>query len=60
MPYLVFLGWNLKTIMSYMKPAPSNFSNCKVLLKTKMPKFGPKNALFGYFWDKIIKGYCHI
>ena len=28
--------------------------------KTKMPKFGPKIALFGYFWDKIIKSYCHI
>ena len=25
-----------------------------------MSIFGPKNALFGYFWDKIIKSYCHI
>ena len=32
---LVFLGWNLKTIMSYLKPAPSNLSNCKVLWKNK-------------------------
>ena len=23
--------------------------------KTKMPKFGTKNALFGYFWARILK-----
>ena len=28
--------------------------------KTKMPKFGTKNALFGYFWVGIWKQYCHI
>ena len=26
----------------------------------KMPKFGTKNALFGYFWARILKNYCHI
>ena len=25
-----------------------------------MPKTGTKNALFGYFWDKIFKNYCRI
>ena len=25
-----------------------------------MPKFGSKNALFGYFWTRIWKHYCHI
>ena len=25
-----------------------------------MPKFGTKNALFGYFWSRILKHYCHI
>ena len=25
-----------------------------------MPKFGPKSALFGYFWARISKNYCHI
>ena len=25
-----------------------------------MPKFGTKNALFGYFWDITLKNYCHI
>ena len=25
-----------------------------------MPKFRTKSALFGYFWAKILKYYCHI
>ena len=25
-----------------------------------MPKFETKNALFGYFWARIKKKYCHI
>ena len=26
-----------------------------------MPKFGTKNAVFGYFWTRILKiYYCHI
>ena len=25
-----------------------------------MLKFGTKNALFGYFWARILKHYCHI
>ena len=25
-----------------------------------MPKFGTKNALFGYVWARIFKDYCHI
>ena len=26
----------------------------------RMPKFGTKNALFGYFLARILKSYCHI
>ena len=26
----------------------------------EMPKFGTKNALFGYFWARILKSYCRI
>ena len=26
----------------------------------KMPKFGTKSSLFGYFWARILKNYCHI
>ena len=29
-------------------------------LGKKMPKFGTKYALFGYFWIRILKNYCHI
>ena len=25
-----------------------------------MPKFGIKNALFGYFWVRILENYCVI
>ena len=32
----------------------------KFCKKTKIPKFRTKNALFGYFWAKILKHYCHI
>ena len=28
--------------------------------KTKMPKFGTENTLFGYFWAGILENYCHI
>ena len=24
------------------------------------PKFSTKNALFGYYWVRILKKYCHI
>ena len=26
----------------------------------KMPIFGTKSALFGYFWARMLKNYCHI
>ena len=25
-----------------------------------MPKIGTKSALFGYFWARTLKHYCHI
>ena len=25
-----------------------------------MPEFGTKNALFEYFWARILKNFCHI
>ena len=42
----------------YLKSAPSNLSNCKILRKKKSLIWA-KNALFGYFWAKIWKVYCH-
>ena len=57
----VLLGWNLKIILSYLKSAPWNLSDCKISWKkTKMLKLGTKNALFGYFWTGIWKKHCHI
>ena len=29
--------------------------NAKFREKAKMPKFGTKNALFGYFWPRILQ-----
>ena len=46
--------------MSYSKSALLNLSNCKILWKMKISKFGTKSALFGYFWVRILKNYCHI
>ena len=52
----VFWAWNLKTILSYLKSAPSYLSTCKFSRKEKkIPKFGTKNAWFGYFWVTILK-----
>ena len=56
----VFYGWNFKKLLSDLKLAPSNLSDCKVSPKAKMSKYGTKNALFGYFWARILKYYCHI
>ena len=46
MPYLRTFGQEFKKILlSYLKPTPSNLSICKISeKKTKMPKFGTKNA----------------
>ena len=51
--------------MSYLKSVPSNLCNCKILLRNKNAKiweqkdhfwvFLTKNALFGYFWARILK-----
>ena len=52
----VFLVWNLKTALSYLKSAPF----AKFCEKMKRPKFGTKNVFFGYFCAKILKNNCHI
>ena len=38
-----------KKLLQYLKSALSNLSNWKFFEKTKMSKFGTKNALFGFF-----------
>ena len=56
--FLVFLDWNLKTILSYLKSAPSNWSNCKTLRKNKKClNLGPKKPyldIFGLEFKKNI------
>ena len=48
--FLVFLDWNLKTILSYLKSAPSNLSNCKTLRKNKKClNLGPKEPYLDIF-----------
>ena len=43
------------------KNATLKFLNLqKFCKKMKMPKLGNKSALFGYFWAKLLKNYCHI
>ena len=57
---MLFLGWNLKELLSYLKSAPSNLPDCKLREKTKMSTFETKNVWFRYFWARIWKKYYHI
>ena len=58
MPYLGILGLEFKKLLSYMKSAPSNLSNCKISQKKqKSLNLGPKMPYLGIFWlefEKII------
>ena len=60
MPYLGILLRKCEKLLLYLKSASSNLPKCKRLFKTKKSKFGTKNALFKYFWARIIKNYCYI
>ena len=49
--------------MWYLKPGPSNLSNCKISQeKQKSLNLGPRILYFivRYFWAKILKSYCDI
>ena len=54
-PNLGIFGEELKKLLSYLKSATSNLSNCKIFGKTKVPKFRTKNVLFVYFWARILQ-----
>ena len=60
----VYLGWDFRKLLSYLKAAPSNLPNWKFFWRNK-------NALFKDFWPKLAyldifgleffkKTYCHI
>ena len=61
----VFLGWDFTKLLSYLKLAASNLSYCKILWRNKNDYiwdqnaiflvFFTKNALFEYFWARILK-----
>ena len=56
----VFLDWNSKNLLSYLKSTPLNSSNYNVWWKIEILKFGIKNAWFAYFQAGMWKCYCHI
>ena len=60
MPYLGNLGSNLKAILSYLTSTPRICLIAKFYDKTKMAKFGTKNAWFAYFGAGLWKYCCHI
>ena len=61
MPYLGIFGLEFsKKYCHIQNEHPHIYLFPKFRQKTKMPKFGTKNALFGCFWAKILKRYRHI
>ena len=56
MPYLGIFGQELKKkYCQIWNQHPQISLIAKFRGKTKMPKFGTKNSLFGYFWARILK-----
>ena len=61
MPYLGIFGQGFeKNYFHICNQHPQIYLIAKFRGKTKMPKFGTKNALFACFWVVILKQYCHI
>ena len=65
----VFLGWNLKIILSYLISALSNLCKINFLEKQKYLNLGSKmpnlhifdqRNLFLCYWARILKNDCHI
>ena len=49
MPYLGIWGSHFVKLLSYLKSAPLNSSNCKISREKKKSKCDIKNDLFRYF-----------
>ena len=57
MPYLCFLGRNLKNLWSYLELTHSNLSKCKFSSKNRNSLYLGLNALPGYFLAVILKKF---
>ena len=61
MPFLGFFGQELKKKLCQIWNQHNQICLfAKFHEKTKMPKFGTKDSLFGYFWARILESYSHI
>ena len=49
----VFLSSNFEKQLSYLKSAPSNLSNCKILWKNKNSSNRDQKCLIWVFWQKM-------
>ena len=61
MPYVGTFGLELGNNMIMFEMNTLEFAHVQSFVKKqKMPKFGTKNVLFGFFWARISKSYYHI
>ena len=51
MPYLRILDWNLKNLLSYLKLAPSNLSDCKISWKNQKAYIRDQKCLIWVILD---------
>ena len=59
-PYLGLSGLEFKKTIAILEISTLKFVQLQNFAKiTKISKFGTKNALFGYFWARILTNYCH-
>ena len=61
-PYLRFLGLEFSKTITIFEISTLKFVYLQHFAKKNMriPKFGTKTGLFGYFWFRLLKNYCHI
>ena len=54
------LEGNFEKLLSYLKSAPLNLSNCKGASQNKSSLIWDRKCLIWMFWGAILKNYCHI
>ena len=60
MLYLGIFGLKFENIVCHISNQHPQICLFARFREKKMPKFGTKGALFGYFWTRIFKNYCRI